>query len=590
MRKHHLPSWLGFHSVLPKIFVAIFVFILVPVFVFTMFANYITVESLMEQRRQADLATIGDLERNLDLITRSLEDAGRLIAQSEEARGFFTAAARGEADGLDPTHCQQLFADALHHVAAVSFLDAGGRFIGEHKLERGRLSWYFNPTLLSKLNLQSPTWTDPFTIEHLDTGAEQRVIAVLVPVRELETHLGYVCVYMDTEYLHELIAGYGEDVLLVDQAECVVASRERVPAYTSLYQFRHISYSLLLDDKSMIVPMNRQQMVVTTRKYGPIDLKLVMLSSFGSIEGILNDYYYKLVAAALCGVLFALVAALFMARLFTRPIIKLRDVMAKASSGNLDVRYHSRARDEIEQLGNDFNQFLDTIQHLMAQRIQHEQARRELHLHLLQEQIQPHFLYNVLEMISSLVQSGLSKEALVAIQSLASFYRVSLSKGGDVISIGQEVRLTESYLQLQKMRYTEYMDYMLAIDPRILELSVPKLTLQPLIENAIYHGLKGKRVRGIVSVSGSLDEHNQVVFEVYDDGTGMDQVQLRQLRDMVLCPEVDNPLHFGLVSVIKRLNLHCGGRAEMQIHSAEGCYTSVRIILPATGDLRKEGQ
>ena len=175
----------------------------------------------------------------------------------------------------------------------------------------------------------------------------------------------------------------------------------------------------------------------------------------------------------------------------------------------------------------------------------------------------------------------MGQEALGAIHSLAKFYRISLSSGSDIIEIGQEIALTESYLMLQKLRYIEFMDYKIAMDPNLLTFVIPKLTLQPLVENAIYHGLKAKRPKGVLSVSGVLSE-NEAVFEVYDNGQGMDKTQLDELRAMIDNPdEIKTSSHFGLVSVIQRLNLFCGGQAKMTIDSKPGEYTSVRLSFPA---------
>ena len=180
----------------------------------------------------------------------------------------------------------------------------------------------------------------------------------------------------------------------------------------------------------------------------------------------------------------------------------------------------------------------------------------------------------------------MNREALGAILSLSKFYRISLSSGSDIIGIEQEIQLTDSYLTLQKLRYIEFMDYKIVVDPNLLTFAIPKLTLQPLVENAIYHGLKAKRPKGVLSVSGVLSE-GEAVFEVYDSGQGMDEEKLKALRVALKHPEdAQISSHFGLISVIQRLNLFCGGRAKVSIDSRLGEYTSVRLAFPAT-PLRK---
>ena len=564
------------HSLWLKVFVVIFLFLMAPSLAFSFFSNRITTDSLMEQKRQSDLRTIDELITILTQYSASAEDAALLIGSMPEVRRAFSERP------ADVSAITGNFAGRLRGIAAISLMDPEGRFIGETTLTRGRLSWCFNPALLRKLTPDASMWTDPITIEEVLTGAQHRVQALISPIRdEAGVHLGYVVQFMDTGYIRSLIQKTDGDLYVVDAMQCVVASRKEVPFYVPLYDITKISYTLLMEDVSAIVPVEGEKKVVTTQMFPRMKLQFIMISSFDSIGGTLAMYYSKIVLMGLAGLVFALIAALVIARLFARPILRLKGVVALATGGDLSVRYQAKSGDEIGQLGGAFNTFLDTIQQLMRQKIDEQKRKRKLQLQLLQEQVKPHFLYNVLEMISSLVQCGMSKEALGAILSLAKFYRISLSSGSDIIGIEQEVQLTDSYLMLQKLRYIEFMDYKIAVDPNLLTFAIPKLTLQPLVENAIYHGLKAKRPRGILSVSGVLSG-DEAVFEVYDSGQGMDEAKLQELRAALEHPEdAQATSHFGLISVIQRLNLFCGGRAKVTVDSKFGEYTSVRLSFPA---------
>jgi two-component system sensor histidine kinase YesM len=564
------------HSLWLKVFVVIFLFLMVPSLGFTYFSNRITTDSLMEQKRQSDLRTIHELITILTQYSASVEDDALLIGSMPEVK----QALRDRP--ADVSAITSNLSGKLRGIAAISLMDPAGRFIGETKLTVGRLSWFFNPSLLRKLSPDAPMWTDPFTIEEVATGAQHRVQALIAPVKDQSGALqGYVVQYMDTEYIRGLIQKTDGDLYVVDAAQCVVASREEVPYFEPLFDITKISYTLMMEDASAIVSVEGENKFVTTQMFSPMKLQFVMISSFNSISGMLAVYYSKIVLMALAGLLFALIAALIIARFFTRRIVNLKGLMARATEGDLTVRYQARSHDEVDQLGGAFNTFLDTIQQLMQQKIDEQKRKRKLQLQLLQEQVKPHFLYNVLEMISSLVQCGMSREALGAILSLARFYRISLSSGSDIIGIDQEVQLTESYLALQKLRYIEFMDYKLAVDPNLLTFAIPKLTLQPLVENAIYHGLKAKRPRGILSVSGVLSG-DEAVFEVYDSGQGMDEARLDELRRALEHPEEqETASHFGLISVVQRLNLFCGGRVKVTIDSKLGEFTSVRLTFPA---------
>ncbi len=564
------------HSLWLKVFMVIFLFLMAPSLAFSFFSNRITTDSLMEQKRQSDLRTINELITILTQYSASVEDAALLIGSMPEVRGALTE--RPE----DVSGITKNLAGRFRGIAAISLMDREGRFIGETNLTRGRLSWCFNPSLIRKLSPSANMWTDPFTIEEVATGTQYRVQALISPVHnDAGAHLGYLVQYMDTEYIRDFVQKTDGDLYVVDAMQYVVASREKVPYYVPLFDITKISYTLLMEDASAIVPVEGEKMFVTTQMFPHMKLQFLMISSFNSISGMLAVYYSKIVLMGVAGIVFALIAALIIARFFTRRILRLKGLMARATDGDLSVRYFARSHDEVDQLGGAFNTFLDTIQQLMQQKIDEQKRKRKLQLQLLQEQVKPHFLYNVLEMISSLVQCGMSRKALGAILSLAKFYRISLSSGSDIIGIEQEIALTDSYLTLQKLRYIEFMDYKIAVDPNLLTFAIPKLTLQPLVENAIYHGLKAKRPRGVLSVSGVLSG-DEAVFEVYDSGQGMDEGKLQELREALDHPEdAEASPHFGLISVVQRLNLFCGGKARVIIDSRLGEYTSVRLTFPA---------
>ena len=264
----------------------------------------------------------------------------------------------------------------------------------------------------------------------------------------------------------------------------------------------------------------------------------------------------------------------------TKHIVTLRHVMNRVKEGDFSIRYEPKTKDEIAELGITFNSLLDRIQELMLQQKNNQKAKRKMELQMIQEQIKPHFLYNVLEMINSMIRCSMTQNALSAVESLASFYRISLSRGSDIISVDREIQVTENYLSLQKMRYIEFMDYILAFSPRIRNYIIPKLTLQPLIENSIYHGIKEKGDKGIVCVSGYIDD-GRVILEVFDTGTGIPPEKLDELRRMVDSNVSEPENHFGLVSVIRRLNIHYNDQASLKIESKYGEYTCVTISFPA---------
>jgi sensor histidine kinase YesM len=220
---------------------------------------------------------------------------------------------------------------------------------------------------------------------------------------------------------------------------------------------------------------------------------------------------------------------------------------------------------------------MDRIEALMAENVEEQRTKAEIEFKLLQSQVKPHFLYNTVETIISLIKLNMKAEAIAAAKYMADFYKISLSKGNDIISIKEETQLTESYLEIQQLRYVEYMEYKMDIDKEIMNCSIPKLTLQPIVENAIYHGLKRKPEKGLLRVTG-YRSGGEVIIEIYDNGVGMEESQIDGLLKQVAGSK--ESVSFGARSVHNRIRMLYGDNYGLEVESAFGSYTKVIIRLP----------
>ena len=206
-----------------------------------------------------------------------------------------------------------------------------------------------------------------------------------------------------------------------------------------------------------------------------------------------------------------------------------------------------------------------------------EQIRlRGIELSLLQAQINPHFLYNTLDAIVWLIETGKNEQAEEMVTSLSNYFRAFLSNGRDIVTVGQEQQHIRSYLEIQQVRYKDILDYEIDIDPAIGGCLIPKLTLQPLVENAIYHGLKPKRGKGMIRVTGQLSG-GRVTLRVEDTGAGMEEDELETLRSQILSGEASG---FGLTASYKRLLLMYGAECELTVDSRVGEGTAITIGIP----------
>ena len=207
--------------------------------------------------------------------------------------------------------------------------------------------------------------------------------------------------------------------------------------------------------------------------------------------------------------------------------------------------------------------------------------RQTAELRLLQEQINPHFLYNTLDSIVWLAEGGNKQQVVEMTADLSVFFRTVLSGGNDYITVKEEESHIRSYLKIQKIRYENILDYVIRIDPEIEEQVILKMTLQPIVENALYHGIKNKRGGGRITIRG-YGEGERIVFEVEDNGIGMDAEDLEELKKKLRGEEsrLDSRNGgFGLNNVAQRIRMYYGEQSEITITSRKEEGTCVRICL-----------
>ena len=262
------------------------------------------------------------------------------------------------------------------------------------------------------------------------------------------------------------------------------------------------------------------------------------------------------------------------------PLKVLYRATEKVAEGDFDARATVNTHDEIAVLAHGFNNMADNIQTLVDKVKEDERKMRQLDLRLLQEQINPHFLYNTLDTIIWLIEGNEPDQAVNMVVTLSNFFRLVLSKGKEFISIKEEEQHISSYLEIQKMRYQDIMEYDIQIDKVLYEYQILKLTIQPLVENALYHGIKYKRAKGYIHINGEKDG-NVIRIAVRDNGIGMEEDELEQLRDEIGHSGKEHEKGFGLANVNERIRMYFGAEYGMEIQSKKGKGTIVEITIPA---------
>ena len=257
------------------------------------------------------------------------------------------------------------------------------------------------------------------------------------------------------------------------------------------------------------------------------------------------------------------------AKMVRNPIEKLEEVTAVLADGTLDARITDTEVTELRNLTKQVNTMADRLENMMTQSDKDAKRLRKAELRTLQAQINPHFLYNTLDAIVWKAEGGETEEVIGLTSSLSDFFRISLSSGADWIPVSQERKHIEGYLKIQQTRYRDIMKYEIDIPEEIGNYYILRLLLQPLVENALYHGIKIKRGGGTIRVSGR-EENGYLLFSVKDTGCGMTPKQLEELNERI---KKENPSvsegggGFGLVNVNMRIRLYYNEPEGLKITS-----------------------
>lgn len=259
------------------------------------------------------------------------------------------------------------------------------------------------------------------------------------------------------------------------------------------------------------------------------------------------------------------------------PIDKICERLEAIGKGSLLVCEPVQADvEEVQLLSDGIESMVGRLKRQIDKNTEQEKQRRRTELALLQAQINPHFLYNTLDTIIWLIESGEIDDAVTMVGSLSNFFRFSLSRGKNVITLAEEEQHIRSYLEIQQMRYRDLMEYEIDISDQLKHFILPKLTLQPLVENALYHGIKNKRRKGSIRVSGRR-QNERIILEVADDGFGITEERLGEVRASL---EDGSREGFGLKTVHQRIRILFGKEYGLTVESTPDIGTRVNVTIP----------
>ncbi|WP_309119769.1 sensor histidine kinase [Paenibacillus sp.] len=373
--------------------------------------------------------------------------------------------------------------------------------------------------------------------------------------------------------------GTGHEVMLVD-------GENRVMSHLDAGRIgERLTYLSDEPEESSIVELDGERYLVAQHAAGIKDWKLVLLTPYKDAVHQINHIFQTVFAFQVIAFTVFLIVLVLLIRAFTKPLVSLGKLALTVERGNLEVRSRMKGRDEIGRLGRQFDQMLDRIKQMIAEITEEQSRKRKAELRMLQAQINPHFLFNVLNSIRMKVLRKGDKESAEMLSSLSRLLRMTIDRDEETITLHEEVSTAIDYVNLMNMRQKESVTLSVAISSEAMLAQVPRFFLQPVIENALIHGFQQRS--GTILVSAEV-EGKTLRIAVRDDGTGMRPAAVTHLRNRLKREELptgegDHRSGFsgiGLTNVNERMRIRFGDAFEMHIDSEEGSGTTVTMFVP----------
>ena len=327
------------------------------------------------------------------------------------------------------------------------------------------------------------------------------------------------------------------------------------------------------------ITIGKDRMLLSGCSVDKLPIVILRVSKYGT-EGIPYGILHVMLILMLVYLIMAVHLGMYIKNDITNPIYMLSESMDEnKKTGNLKKIDMEMPSMELDMLKGDYNSLIDHVNELIETLIEKEKTLQRAEMRVLQEQIKPHFLYNSLETIGFLALDAGADKVHDALETLGSFYRNFLSKGDREIPLSREVQIVKDYLALQKLRYGDIWDEEFDIADDTKKFIVPKLILQPLVENCINHGIRLKGEKGSIKVSARMED-GALHLKVCDTGVGMTREQIDKIlySDRSTKGEVEGE-SFGLWGTIERIRIYCGKNDVVRIDSEVGEYTEIEFII-----------
>ena len=547
-----------------RIFAVLSVLLLGAVIIITVISLSYTRQSVFENSSLYTQTIIQQMNQNIDSYIDYMENIAYLISSNEDVQDYLFDEKIDNEGRYRILNQLQTILDSRSDIRNVGIISKNGRMLindgsksVNQDLDLNTQEWY--ATALEKPN--GPILTSSH-VQHIISGERPWVITLSRGIRDRSgsgekegvffIDLNYSAI---SELCDQSTVGTKGYAFILDAKGNIVYHPQQQQLYNEL-QTENISLIMDTDEDTVLTGTGNDGKLYSISRSEKTGWTVVDCTNVKELLSKSRQAQSVYVLTAIILVIVALLFSRFMARSITLPIQKLRDSMKKVQEGDFSVSdVVVDSKNEIGSLTKSFDVMTHRIHELMEQNVHEQEEKRKSELKALQSQINPHFLYNTLDSIIWMAEGKKNEEVVLMTASLARLLRQSISNEDEVVPIANEVEYARGYLTIQKMRYKDKLEFQIEVDSSILYIPLIKLVLQPIIENAIYHGLKYKESKGLLIVKGFMKDGN-AVLQVIDDGVGMDEETLAHIYDKHKVNYHSNGV--GVYNVQKRLKLYYG--------------------------------
>jgi two-component system, sensor histidine kinase YesM len=327
--------------------------------------------------------------------------------------------------------------------------------------------------------------------------------------------------------------------------------------------------------------VNNEERLLTIKNVGYTDWKVVAISYMDELSATKSSITNFSIIILVLGIVFIILIFIFISAKITKPIKLLDESMKMVEEGDLNVKVDIKGDKEVVNLSRSFNIMIAKIKQLMHQIVIEQESKRKSELDALQAQINPHFLYNTLDSIVWMAENGKSQDVITMVTSLARLFRISISRGKNIITVKEELEHARNYLIIQKVRYKSKFNFSIEAEDEVLQYKTLKLLLQPIIENALYHGIEYMVEEGFIKITAKKAQ-GKLLFEIKDNGLGMKSEVLENILSYIA--DTKGGSGVGVKNVHERIQLSFGSEYGLKIESELEEGTVVKIWLPLLKD------